>query len=597
MMHVRSTVVMACLVTLACKAPAQGAQPSEDYRRIVAEYWDDLLKRHPIEATLYVGDHRYDDRLDDPSLEAYAAWLAQLRKTHQSLTALDAASLSPDDQIDRRVLMGMIGDRLDLEKFGDHLIPLLQIARASTDVRTDDLHLVFTQLGEFHPAGTAGDVVNFLKRLEAFPTMVERLIGVLKQGLAEKRVPPRVAMARVLVQLKSLANPKAKDHPLWAYVDRLPRDWPTKDRTQAEEHIRKAIEETVAPAYGKLAAFVESTYLPACRDSVGLRDTPDGPAHYALLVRHYTTTDATPDAIHALGLEEVARNREAMDKIRVKVGFTGDLPAFFKAVRADPKLKCTSEKMIVDGHKAIIAMMQANLPRLFGKIPSTPIEVRPFDPIRAKSAPGGEYLPVPSDGSRPGIFFVNASDPTTRPTYTMQALAYHEAVPGHHFQMSLSLESPGRPPFRRYFYLPAFDEGWALYSEGLPGEIGLYTDPYAEFGRLNYDAFRSARLVIDTGIHAKGWSRDQAIAYFEANTTEPRNMIENEVDRYIAWPGQALAYKVGELTIRGYRAEASTRAGASFDIRAFHDRLLAHGSLPLTILKDVMAAPELRGGR
>lgn len=597
MKRARLSILVASLAVLFCRTSAQAQRPSEEFRRIVAAYWDDLLKRHPIEATLYVGDHRYDDRLNDPSLEAYTAWLAQLKKTYKALETLDAPRLSADDQIDRRVLMGMIRDRLDLEPFGDHLIPLVQIARASTDVRTDDLHLVFPQLGEFQPASTAGDVVNFLKRLEAFPTMVERLIGVLKHGLAEKRVPPRVVMTRVQSQLKSLSIPKAREHPLWVYVGRLPRDWPAEERTRAEERIRQAIEGTVAPAYGKLATFVESTYLPACRTSIGLRDTPDGPAHYALLVRHYTTTDSTPDAIHALGLAEVARNREAMDTIRAKVGFSGDLPAFFQHVRADPKLRCTSETMIVDGHKAIIATMQANLPRLFGKIPSTPIEVRAFDPIRAKSAPGGEYLPVPSDGSRPGIFFVNASDPTTRPTYTMQALAYHEAVPGHHFQMSLSLESPGRPPFRRCFYLPAFDEGWALYSEGLPGEIGLYTDPYAEFGRLNYDAFRSARLVVDTGIHAKRWGREQAIAYFEANTTEPRNMIENEVDRYIAWPGQALAYKVGERTIRGYRAEAETRAGASFDLRAFHDRLLAHGSLPLTVLKDVMTAQEARAPR
>ena len=309
-------------------------------------------------------------------------------------------------------------------------------------------------------------------------------------------------------------------------------------------------------------------------------------------MKHYTTTDLTPEQIHEIGLREVAKVREAMEVIRSRVGFQGDLKAFFKALKTDPKFQMKDEASIVEGHRAIITAMEAKLPKLFGKIPITPVEVRPFDSVRAKSAPGGEYLPVPSDGSRPGIFFVNTSNPTTRPSYTLQPLAYHEAVPGHHLQGALSLEAPGRPPFRRAFYLPAFDEGWALYAEALPAEVGLYTDPYAEFGRLNYDAFRSVRLVVDTGIHAKGWTREQAIAFFEANTSDPRNMIENEVDRYIAWPGQALSYKVGQLKIKELRAKAEKREGASFDIRAFHDRLLGSGSLPLKVLERVMEAPR-----
>ncbi len=567
---------------------ADSPPEGQRFRQIVADYWNDLLRRHPIEATLYIGDHRYDHRLNDPSLKAYAAWLESLRGTLKGLASLNGSKLTVAEAIDREVLATMIQDRLDLERFGDHLMPLIQIVRSSTDVHTDDLHLVFSQLGEFQPASTPGDVVNFLQRLQAFPKLVDGLIDVLKQGLAQKRVVPKVVARRVMAELQDLAKPKAEDSPLWSYLDRIPDDWSASEKSATRDRIKSAIERDVIPAYARLSTFFEKEYLADCRESIGLCDTPDGAPHYAMLVKHYTTTDLTPEQIHEVGLREVANVRKAMETIRQKTGFQGDLKAFFKDLKTDPKFQMKDEASIVDGHRAIITAMQAKLPKLFGKIPITPVEVRPFDSVRAKSAPGGEYLPVPSDGSRPGIFFVNTSNPTTRPSYTLQPLAYHEAVPGHHLQGALSLEAPGRPPFRRAFYLPAFDEGWALYAEALPAEVGLYTDPYAEFGRLNYDAFRSVRLVVDTGIHAKGWTREQAIAFFEANTSDPRNMIENEVDRYIAWPGQALAYKVGQLKIKALRTNAEKRDGASFDIRAFHDRLLGSGSLPLKVLERVM---------
>jgi len=581
-----SLVILILFLPMTTRADVSPASPR--FRQIVADYWNDLLKRHPIEATMYVGDHRFDDRVNDVSLDAYHAWLKSLRATLNALKSLDANALPKGEQTDREVLVLMIQDRLDLERFGDHFNPLVQIVRTPTDVHSDDLHLVFSQLGEFQPASTVGDVENFVRRLNGFPKLAEGLINVLKVGMAEKRVVPKVVATRVLAQLRDLAKPNAEQSPLWDYVERLPEDWSQAEKTEASARIRKAIETSVVPAYAKLAEFVEKTYLPVCRETIGLCDTPDGTEHYALLVRHYTTTNLTPEQIHQSGLDEVKKIREAMEAIRKKVGFEGDLKAFFRHLRTDPKFQMKDEASIVEGHRAIIKGIEAKLPELFGRLPVTPVEVRPFDPVRAKSAPGGEYLPVPSDGSRPGIFFVNTSDPKTRPSYTLQPLAYHETIPGHHLQGSIALETPGRPLFRRYFYLPAYDEGWALYSEALPAEVGLYTDPYAEFGRLNYDAFRSVRLVVDTGIHSKGWTRDQAIAYFEANTSDPRNMIENEVDRYIAWPGQALAYKVGQLTIRSLRSKEEGQRGKAFDVKAFHDRLLGSGSLPLKILERVM---------
>lgn len=571
--------------------PAQEGRPSGALREVIATYWNDFLKRHPLEATLYVGDHRYDDRMNDASPAAYQYWLSKLRETRDALLAIDPKSLAPAEQVDRDVLLGMIDDRLALEKFGEHLTPLVQVVRASTDVHTDDLHLLVSQLGELHPANTAGDVENLTRRLASFPRLVHGLIATLKQGVAEKRVPPKLVAQRVLTQLRSLASPPIEKHPIWSYTDRFPVDWPEDRRIAASQKVRDAIRENVLPAYEKLATFVEKEYLPACREGVGLCDQPDGQEHYALLARHYTTTDIPVEQIHQTGLAEVAKIRKEMDAIRKKVGFEGDLAAFLAHVRADPKLKNRDEKSVLEGHRAIVKAMQGKLPLLFGRLPATPVEVWPFDPVRAKSAPTGEYLPPPIDGGRPGVFYVNTSNPTERPTYTMQALAYHEAVPGHHLQIALSHETPGAPAFRRYFYLPAFDEGWALYSEALPAEVGLYTDPYAEFGRLNFDAHRSVRLVIDTGIHAKGWSREKAIAYFEQNTSLPRNEIETEVDRYIAWPGQALAYKIGALAIRAAREKAQKAEGASFDLRAFHDRLLASGSIPLRVMERVAVKP------
>ncbi|QEH34840.1 hypothetical protein OJF2_33850 [Aquisphaera giovannonii] len=565
------------------------AEAGRRFREVAAGYWTELLRTHPIEATIFVGDQRFRDRLDDPSPEAFQAWLDRLDAARETLAEIDPEGLSAAERIDREVLLEVIEHRLQAARFGDHLVPFAPIVRYASDLHFADLHMLFAQLGEFQPASTGGDIKDFLDRLEDFPTLADRLIATLRQGMAEGRMAPRVVMPKVVAQLRSLAGPKAEESPLWAIVGRLPADWDNADRQGAAALIKAAIEKSVIPGYAKLADFVEETYLPACPDRSGLKATPDGAAHYAFLVRDYTTTDLTPDEIHAIGLAEMAKARAGMEEVRKQVGFAGDLPAFLASVRTDPRLKNASEATILDGHRAIVATMEKNLPRLFGRLPSIPLEVRAFDPVRAKSAPTGEYYPAAADGSRPGVFFVNTSDPTSRPTYTMQTLAYHEAVPGHHLQGAIAMEATGRAAFRRYFYFPAFDEGWALYCESLPAEIGLYTDPYAVFGRLNYDALRCARLVVDTGLHHLGWPRDRAIAYMEQNTSLPRGEIENEVDRYIAWPGQALAYKVGELKIREIRLRAQQKAGASFDLRAFHDKLLSFGSVPLRKLEQLMA--------
>ena len=584
MIRARGPAVVALTLGLISAARADligGVEsPGQRLRAAIEAYWDDEMRADPLGAT-YNGDHRYDDRMPDPSEAAHDARVGRLRATRDAVDAICPDTLGDQDRLDREVLIFLADDRLARERFRAHLIPFTQ---------QEGLPLQFAQTGNFHPASTAGDVENYLRRLRGLPAAVDATIAVMRRGMAEGRVPPRVSMAKTVPQLRALATARPEDSPLWRIVDRLPRDWSGSTRDRARDDVRGAIAGAVAPAYARLADFVEKEYLPACREGVGLRDSPDGAEHYAALARSFTTTDRSPDAIHAVGLAEVARTRAAMDEVRRKVGFDGDLAAFLAHVRADPKLRAGDEAAILARYRTILGEVDAKLPLLFGRLPRANYAIRTMEAYRAKSAPAGYYYPPPEDGSRPGYFYINTSDSADRSTQSMPALAYHEAVPGHHLQIALAIEAPGRPGFRRFGYFPAFSEGWALYAEGLTREVGLAVDPYSELGRLEYNAWRSARLVVDTGMHHRGWTRDRAVDYLQANTAMPRIEVESEVDRYIAWPGQALAYKVGELKIREIRARAEARLGPKFDIRAFHDRLLSQGSIPLGILETMMAS-------
>lgn len=554
--------------------------PAQKLRAVFAQFWDEEMRANPLAAT-YNGDHRFDDRVGDPSDAAHARRVEQLRVTRAALEAIDPAGLSEQDRLDREVLAYTVDDRLAGERFRGHLIPFTQ---------QEGLPLEFAQIVNFQPAATVGDLANYARRLRAFPAAVDATIGVMRAGMAAKIVPPRASMAKTVPQLRAIAPEDPEASPLFEIVARIPADWPAADRDHARAEVRDAVANHVTPAYRRLADFVEEEYLPACRETVGLRNAPDGVEHYAYLARSFTTLPLSPDEIHRIGLDEIAQTRAAMDRIRQIKGFQGDLNAFLASVRADPALRGKDEASLLARYRVICAEVDRKLPTLFGRLPRTDYGIKAIESYRAKSAPGGYYYPPPDDGTRPGYFYVNTSEPTDRTTYSMPALAFHESVPGHHLQIALALEMQGRPAFRRFGYFPAFGEGWGLYAEGLPREVGIATDPDSELGRLQYNAWRSARLVVDTGMHHKGWTRDQAIAFLEANTAMPRIEVESEVDRYIAWPGQALAYKIGERTIRALRAEAEQRLGPRFDVRAFHDRLLSQGGLPLPVLRRWMAA-------
>lgn len=553
-----------------------GASPSARLKALGVAYWDSLMADDPLEAT-FRGDHRFDDRLPDTTEKAVEARLGRYRAWLEQAKAIAPAQLDADARIDREFLLFQLQDTLDGAKYRGHLIPFNQ---------QNGLPLQFAQSVNWHPAGTAGDVENYLRRLRAFPGAVDGLIATMTRGMEEGRVPPRLVMRSTIPQLRALASPK--DSPLLGLIDRLPADWPAADRDRAAVAIRDEVAQSVAPAYGKLADFVEDRYLPACREAIGLREGPAGIENYAYLVRSFTTTSLTPDQVHQIGLDEMAKARSAMDGIRQQVGFAGDLAAFQAHLRTDPRFRNESAAAILDRHRQILARIDRKLPELFGKLPRTDYGLKEIEPYRAKAAPGGYYYESSDDGTRPGYFYVNTSNPDDRPTYTMAALAYHEAVPGHHLQFALAKEQTGRPTFRRFAYVAAFSEGWGLYSESLPAEVGLMRDPYDRMGQLEYNAWRCARLVVDTGMHDQGWSRDRAIDYMLANTSLPRIEVESEIDRYIAWPGQALAYKIGELKIRELRAAEEKRLGDKFDVRAFHDRLLAQGSIPLAVLETWM---------
>ena len=560
--------------------------PGPKLKALIAAYGDAEMRDDPLDAT-FRGDHRFDDRLPDATLAGHDAKVARRRATLAALEDIDPAGLGAEEQVERELLQYTLESRLGYEPFRDYLIPVTHLI---------GLPLDFADNAGFQPAATQGDVENYVARLRAFPRAIDGTIATMRKGMAANRVPPRVTMVRLLPQLRALAVLAAEQNPLYALVGRIPSDWPEAERAAVAERVRSAIAADAAPAYARLAEFIERDYLPACRESIGLGATPDGAAYYAHRVRDFTTTNLTPEEVHTIGLAEVARAREAMDKIRGTVGFAGDLKAFLADMRTNPKWRNTSAAAMLDRYRAILREMDAKLPELFGHLPQADYAIRPVEAFREKTASSGSYSSAPADGSRPAYFHVNTFNPEGRPTYSMQALAYHEAVPGHHLQHSLAHEALGRSAFRTHCNFTAFSEGWALYCERLPAEIGLYVDPYAEFGRLELDAWRSARLVVDTGIHAKGWTRDEAIAFIESVSASSRPEIEREVDRYIAWPAQALAYKIGELKIRELRTKAQRRLGAAFDIRAFHDRLLAEGSLPLTMLERHMGeelAPAL----
>jgi len=540
--------------------------------------WQEDLADDPISATS-LGDHRYDDKLTDMSLETVE------KRKQRAFTRLAALRKIPKEKLEK-------ADQLNYDLFERETRLVLnegQFKPYLFATRTFDGPQLLPELAEVHPFQTVKDYDNWIARINASGVFFDQWIVLLGQGATERRTQPRVTVQKVLEQIKPQLVTNPEESGFYAPFKKMPAsfDAATKDRLTAA--AKTAIQTVAVPAFQRFDKFFREVYLPASRDTVGIYDTPDGELYYKNRMQYYTTID-NPDAtrIHNIGLEEVKRIRAEMEKTLEGINFLGTLDQFLSFIRNDPRFYYKTPEELLAAYEKTARAIEPQLPKLFGRLPKTGFGIRAIPAASAPTTTTAYYQPPALDGSRQGNYYVNLYKPETRPIWEIEALTAHESVPGHHLQIALSYEIKGLPEFRRNANYTAFIEGWALYSESLGYELGLYKDDFSKIGQLNYDMWRAVRLVVDTGMHQFKWTRDQAIYFFKQNTGKSQQDIENEVDRYISWPGQALAYKLGQMRIQTLRAEAEKALGDRFDIRAFHDQLLGMGPLPLAVLDTEM---------
>jgi uncharacterized protein (DUF885 family) len=555
-------------------AGAASADPAAELRALFDAEWERGLRENPINAT-YFGDARYNDRLPDASLAAVQASQQGDRAALAKLKAIDRSALSAADQLNYDTFLWQLERQIERQRFREYLAPL--------DHRggVQSLH----ELTELMRFTSVKDYDDWLARLRGVGKLTDDTIVLMQEGAKAGIVPPKVILQRIPAQIAAQRVETAEQSRYYDAFRAFPDTVPMAERERLQSEARKVIAEVVLPAYERLDRYFREIYLPHAPEAVAASERPEGKAWYEFLARYYTTTDMTPDAIHALGLKEVARIRAEMEKIREEVGFAGSLDEFFVHLRTDPKFYYATPEALLDGYQAMSKRIDPELVKVFRRLPRMPYGVRPIPATSAPDTTTAYYQPGAADGSRAGFYYVNLYKPETRPKWEMMALSLHEAVPGHHFQFALGLEMPEQPMFRRVAYFVAYGEGWGLYAESLGYEMGLYADPYDRMGQLAYDMWRAVRLVVDTGMHYRGWSRARAIDYFKANAPKTEQDIVNEIDRYIGNPGQALAYKIGQLKILELRERARAALGARFDLRDFNDAVLETGSIPLAALE------------
>lgn len=574
----RRLVLFLLLAALALPASAQPSAEVEAFDALAAEWWAWRLADDPLFAS-YVGVRDHDDRLQDVTPEARADRAAQAARFLDRLDAIDADALEGEDRISAGILRTMLADVIDADRFGAALMPV---------TASDGFHVAFTRLPSQMPMTTVEEVETYLARLRAWPTHVGAQIANMREGLRIGRTLPAVAIQGLPATIAAHVVDDPEASVFWTPLADLPPTIPEADRGRLMEEGRTVIDTAVVPGYAAFLAFMEDEYLPGARPTIGLGDLPGGANAYAWRVRQFTTLDTTPEAVHAVGLAEVARIRGEMEAVIAEVGFEGSFDDFLTFLRTDPQFVADSPDALLREGAWIAMQMNARLPQLFGRLPRLPYTVQPVPDFLAPTFTAGFYVEPPAGGRVPGVYWINTYDLPSRPTWALEALTFHEAVPGHHLQIALAQELDHLPAFRRALVLTAYEEGWGLYAESLGTEAGFYTDPYRRFGRLTYEMWRACRLVVDTGMHALGWSRQEAIDYLGAHTALSELEVRTEVDRYIGWPGQALGYKMGELTIRRLRTEAEDALGERFDVRAFHDEVLGHGELPMGVLETVV---------
>lgn len=553
---------------------------SERLRRFFDLYWLTQMRQSPEYAT-YIGYPGFDDRLSDLSPEALALHLRIARQELAALSSIDRARLTPAEQVHYDLALGSIQQALEGETFPGEYLAISQMG---------GIHQGNVLLLASMPARTVQDFENRLARLRAFPRAVEQTLALLAKGLAAGITPPRVTLRDVPGQVDALLTAKPLDSPVLDTFRDIPTQIPAADRERLQGEAVRVFESQVAPALRKLRAYLADTYVPGTRESIAMSDLPGGKAWYAYRLRTYTTTGLTPEQVHQLGLSEVRRIRKEMDELIASTGFTGSFEEFCNFLRTDPRFFYDKPEDLVAGYRDIAKRIDPELVKLFGRLPRLPYGVTAMADSAAKSAPTAYYGNGSLAAGRPGWFYANTYDLKSRPKWEMEALTLHEAVPGHHLQYALVEELEDLPDWRKWDVYPAFSEGWGLYAESLGREIGLYKDPYSRFGQLTYEIWRAIRLVVDTGLHTMGWTRQQAIDYGRANSARPEHLIVAEIDRYIAHPAGAVVYKIGELKIKELRAHAEKELGPRFDLRAFHDHVLRRGQLPLDLLEKNIKA-------
>jgi uncharacterized protein (DUF885 family) len=551
--------------------------------QVVETYFDQYLALNPIYATA-LGDHRFDDRFGD---YASASWMADSlgieQESLERLQSIEVRKLSPEDLVTYQAFRRERELSVEGFRYPSELLAIDQL---------DNWATTFAELGSgrgAQPFRSTRDYDNFLARMDGFVAWADQAINNLRAGVSKGVVLPKVVVERTLPQLEAFArNDNPRDTAFWQPLLQFPAGPTVADRQRLVKAYDEKLRTKVLPAYRRLHDYLAQEYLPHARDSVAWKDLPLGDAWYAYLVRLHTTTALTPDQVHAIGLREGERLRGELAAMQGALGVSGDLRTVLDAVRADGRFHYAQPAQLLGGYAALRGRVDANLGALFRRRPAGGFEIRPVEAFRATAAPSAFYETGNIDGSRHAVVYVNTSDLAARPTYLMEAIYLHEAIPGHHYQNAMAQAETNLPRFRRFGSNTAYDEGWALYAETLGPELGLYQDPYSRFGALSMQAWRAARLVVDTGLHAKAWSRQKAIDYLRANTALGDTDIQAEVDRYIARPGQALSYEIGALKILELRRKAHQALGARFDIREFHEQVIAGGSLPLDVLEQKM---------
>jgi uncharacterized protein (DUF885 family) len=560
-------------LTTPTPAPSSPADSTKALHAIFHDYWEETLKRQP-EFASSIGDKRYNDQISDYSVKAINDWLAFEQELLLKLAAIDPTGLSDQDQTSRELLLHDLTQDQGEAEFKSWEMPINQMG---------GIYSEYPQLVEELSFTTVKDYEDWIARLRAIPHAFDQVTANISLGIDDKRVPPKYLLEKTLEQVKQLADQKPEDSPLALPLKKFPESISAAEQTRIKTEMLSVITKQDLPAYQRFARFMAVAYIPAGRAEPGISALPDGPKFYKFLVKESTTTDLTADQIHQIGLDEVKKDEADMLAIAQKLG-SQDLKSFQASLKSNPKLKPTSREQLLDTYRGYLGPMQAKLPQLFGRLPKAPFEVRPVPDYLEKNSATAYYQPGTPDGSRPGRLFIDTYNFADRNLYDVEGIAYHEGLPGHHLQISISRELQGVPEFRKFGGYTAFAEGWGLYAEQLGKDVGFYKDPYSDYGRLQGDIWRAIRLVVDTGVHSKHWTRQQMVDYFHDHSSIDETDVQAEVDRYIAWPSQALAYKIGQLKILKLRDQAKKELGDKFDIRAFHDQVIDSGALPLEVL-------------